>query len=421
MRYLIAMLLVACGGGSVVADNWPGWRGPAGQGQCDDKDFPAKWSETENVRWKVALANEGNSTPTVWGDKVFVTQAVKGGGVRSLLCFARADGKLLWRNDVKYPHKEQNWTPTWYANASPALDADRVVVSFGSAGMFCYDHDGKELWKRTDLGHWEHQFGNSSSPILHHDLAILWCGPNASPSVDDKDAKWKGPRNVLLAVDKTTGKTVWEQVEKTGSWTTPVVAKIDGKDQLLLSAVPSLKAFDPKTGKELWVCTGLTKNAYASPLFANGVAVAMSGYSGDAFAVKTGGAGDISGDRLWQQFEKRDKIPQRVGTGVVVGEHLYQMEENGMPRCFELRTGKEVWQVQKRPGDGVTWGSMVHAHGKLYVLMRDASTLVFNASPTYEHVATNALKGSTNSSLAISNGDVFIRTHTHLWCIGAKK
>ena len=185
--------------------------------------------------------------------------------------------------------------------------------------------------------------------------------------------------------------------------------------------MPHLKAFDPKSGKELWFCNGLTKYAYTSSLYGNGVAVAMSGYQGDAFAVKLGGTGDITKDRLWQQFENKDKIPQRVGTGMIIGDHVYMMEENGLPRCFELMTGKQVWQVESRPGGGRTWGSMVYGQGKLFVLMDDASTLVFAAGPKYEHFATNRLDGTTYSSLAISNGDIFIRTHKHLWCIGAKK
>ena len=161
-----------------AAADWPAWRGPTGQGLSDEKGLPLTWSATENVRWKVPLADPGNSTPVVWGEKIFLTQANKGGTVRSLLCFARADGKLLWQKDVTYPANERAYNPTWYANASPATDGERVVVSFGSAGLFCYDLAGKELWKRTDLGKWEHTFGNSASPVLYGDLVIQWCGPN---------------------------------------------------------------------------------------------------------------------------------------------------------------------------------------------------------------------------------------------------
>src|SRR5581483_12016934 len=164
MRRCAAVTLVLVVASMAGAANWPAWRGPTGQGFCDEKNVPLTWSDKNNVKWKIALADQGNSTPVIWGDKIFLTQANTGGTIRSLMCLARADGKILWQKDIPYPHAEQNWNQKWYGNASPAVDADRVVVSFASAGMYCFDHSGKELWKRTDLGHWEHQFGNGSSP-----------------------------------------------------------------------------------------------------------------------------------------------------------------------------------------------------------------------------------------------------------------
>jgi outer membrane protein assembly factor BamB len=368
------------------------------------------------VKWKIELEHQGNSTPVIWGDKIFLTQANTDGHQRSLLCLNRADGKQVWRQDVEYAEKERNWNPNWYSNASPATDGKRVVVSFASAGMYCYDFDGQELWKRTDLGGiWEHPFGSGASPVLYGDLAILWCGPNE-----------KG-RNFLLAVNKATGETVWEAEQTYGSWSTPLITKVNGTDQMLLGYSRDVKnapldktgflySFDPKDGKELWRCQGLNSYVYTSPLVGNGVAVAMSGYGGSGMAVKLGASGDITESRLWHHPVNT----QRVGSGMIVGDHVYMMEENGVPHCYELQTGEEVWKVEKRPGGGTTWGSMVHADGRLYVLMRDGGTLVFNASPKYELLATNSLgRGEeTNSSIAISNGDIFIRTFKHLWCIG---
>ncbi|MCR9115997.1 MAG: PQQ-like beta-propeller repeat protein [bacterium] len=405
MKRITALFLLLTSIASMaLADEWPNWRGPTGQGVSLEKNLPLTWSETENVKWKVALEHQGNSTPIVWGEKIFLTQANKDGRQRSLLCLARKDGSVQWRNDVDYADDEQNWNANWFGNASPATDGERVVVSFGSAGMYCYDLDGKQLWKRTDLGKWEHPFGNASSPVLVGDLVILWCGPNK-----------KVGRNFLLAVDKQSGKTVWEHDEKQGSWGTPTIISVAGRDQLLLSTVPHLKGFDPKTGEELWRCEGLTKYVYTSPLFGNGVAVAMSGYRGAALAVKLGGSGDITADRLWHH----EKNTQRVGSGMVIGDHVYIVEENGVPHCYNLQTGEEVWRISKRPSGGNTWGSMVHADGRLYVLMRNGTTLVFAASPKYELLAENRLKGeSTNSSIAISDGDLFVRTFKHLWCIG---
>jgi len=401
----------------LLAADWPAWRGPTGQGLCEEKNVPLTWSDKENVKWKVPLANPGNSTPVVWGDKIFLTQANTGGTERSLLCFARADGKLLWQKTVAYPQKERNWNETWYANASPVLDGERAVVSFGSAGMYCFDFQGNEVWKRTDLGAWDHSFGNGASPMLYGDLAILWCGPNEN----------KG-RNYLLAVNKKTGETVWEADQTSGSWSTPLITKVGGQDQLLLPYSKDVKdapedrtgflyGFDPQTGKELWRCQGLNSYCYTSPLYADGVAVMMAGYGGSALAVKLGGAGDITASRLWLH----PKATQRVGSGVIVGGHVYMMDENGVPHCYDLETGTDQWKVDKRPGSGAsTWGSLVHVDGRLLVLMRNGETLVFAAKPTYELLGVNKLANEpTNSSLAISNGQIFIRTFKHLWCIEA--
>lgn len=337
-RNLALPVLLLAISSTMQAADWPAWRGPSGQGFCEEKNVLLKWSSKDNVKWKIKLAHQGNSTPVVWGDRIFLTQANKGGTERNLLCFACANGKLLWQKDVTYQENERNWNENWYANASPALDGERVVVSFASAGMYCFDFEGKELWKRTNLGKWEHMFGNGSSPVMHGDLAILWCGPNEG----------KG-RNFLLAVNKKTGKTVWQHDESYGSWSTPLIVKVGGQDQLLLGQSRDVKNEpDSKTG------------------------------------------------------------------------FLRGFDEPGVPRCYDLKSGKQTWKVEKRPGD-MTWGSMVHAEARLYVLMRNGETLVFAANPKYELVAVNSLGGgeNTNSSLAISNGDIFIRTFRHLWCIGA--
>jgi outer membrane protein assembly factor BamB len=201
---------------------------------------------------------------------------------------------------------------------------------------------------------------------------------------------------------------------------------MNGQDQLILGYSKDLKGqpdnktgflygFDPKTGKELWKCQGLNSYCYTSPLCGDGVAVGMAGFGGSALAVKLGGSGDITSDRLWLH----PMNTQRVGSGMVVKGHVYIVEENGVPRCYDLKSGEEQWKVDERPGSGSpTWGSMVCAAGRLYVLMRNGETLVFAADRTYKLLAVNKLNGeSTNSSPAISNGQIFLRTFKNLWCI----
>lgn len=411
--------VVAAVWASLFAGDWPAWRGPSGQGHSDEKNLPLKWSSKENVRWKIPLAHPGNSTPILFGDNVFLTQANKGGSVRSLLCFARSDGSRRWQKDVAFEGKERNWNEEWYANASPATDGERVVVSFGSAGMHCFDNAGNELWKRTDLGEWQDEFGNGSSPVLYGDLAILWCGPNRTQG-----------RNYLLAVNKRTGATVWEHDESFGSWSTPLIAKVGGENQLILGqsrdvkSAPAekhgfLKGFDPKTGRELWKCQGLNSFVYTSALFGDNVAVGMSGYGGSALAVKLGGVGDVTKDRLWLHPTNT----QRVGSGVIVDGHVYIVNENATAHCYDLKTGEDLWKKVPRLRGGLTWGSIVHADGRLYVLMRNGDTVVLAANPKHEVLAVNSLESGelSNSSPAISNGRIYLRTFKHLWCIEAKR
>jgi outer membrane protein assembly factor BamB len=411
-RAVTALFLTA---GLAAAGDWPGWRGPTGDGRAPaDADPPLRWSRTENVRWKAPLPDEGNSSPVVWKDRVFVTQAQEKGARRGLFCFDRADGKLLWQREVRYEGTEPTHNTNPYCSATPVTDGERVIVSHGPAGMVCYDFAGKELW-RKDVGTMEHIWGNASSPILYHDLAILWCGP--------------GERQVLLAVEKATGKTVWEHHEPggnagkdranwVGSWTTPAVFAVNGRDELVLPVPHKVRAFDPRTGRELWSCDGLGPLAYASPVCsADGIVVAVSGFHGPALAVRAGGSGDVTAThRLWAHPRP---LPQRVGSPVVVGGHAYLLNENGLAQCFDLTTGKDVWGKERV--SGASWGSFVAAAGRLYVTAHSGETLVLAAGPEFKLLARNPLGERTLASPAVADGEVFIRTYKHLWCIGGAK
>lgn len=180
---------------SVSAANWPGWRGPDGTGVSSEKNLPLQWSTNENVRWRVALPDRGNSSPIVWGKRVFVAQAVQTENRRTLMCFDRSNGKLLWQSGVTYTDREPTQRDNPYCAATPVTDGERVIASFGSAGLYCYDLEGKEIWHR-DFGKMSHMFGNAASPMLAGDLCILNFGP-------DEKAR-------LIAVSKHDGKTVWE-------------------------------------------------------------------------------------------------------------------------------------------------------------------------------------------------------------------
>jgi outer membrane protein assembly factor BamB len=364
----------------------------------------------------VPLPQSGNSTPVIWGDRIFLTQATEKSTKRAVMCLNRADGKLLWQKETAYQEKEPTHNTNPYCSASPVTDGERVIASLGSAGMVCHDFAGKELW-RKDVGKMIHIWGNASSPIIYKDLAILWVGP--------------GDKQVLLAVNKTDGRTVWEHEEPggksgsdrpyIGSWSTPIVVPVGEHDELILGVPDKLKGFDPQTGKELWSCSGLVNGngdqlVYTSPVYANGIIVALAGFYGAGMAVRAGGSGDITAThRLWYHPQN----PQRIGSPVIVGNYAYLLNENGLAQCLDLKTGEDLWKQDRL--SSATWGSMVAAGDRLYVTNNSGVTFVLKASPQFELIAKNSIGEHVLASIAVSDGELFIRSYENLWCIGGNK
>ena len=400
------------------AANWPMWRGANGDGTCSESDLPLKWSATENVLWKTRLPEGGNSTPVVWGDKVFVTQAVEKDGRRLLLCFDAKTGKQIWDAGTIYREAELTHKTNPYCAASPATDGELVVVFFASAGVFCYDMSGKEIWKRTDLGKQHHIWGNSTSPVIAGNHVFLNFGP--------------GENTVLYAFDKKTGKTLWQQKEPggnsgegggknwLGSWSDPLLRKVDARYELIMSWPGRACAYDPMSGRELWTCAGLNPLVYNSPLYADGLVVAFGGYGGMGLAVKAGGEGDVTQSRrVWHL----PKVSQRIGSGVLHEGHHYILSDGGIAECRDLKTGEMVWSERlKGPGPtGQNWSSLVLTADKLcYAVNQGGDAFVFRASPKFELLATNSIGEKVIGSIAVSDGRLFIRSYQNLWCIGVR-
>ncbi|MBS0203149.1 MAG: PQQ-binding-like beta-propeller repeat protein [Planctomycetes bacterium] len=413
--------VIHLGGAVALADNWPAWRGPTADGQCRETDLPTTWSADENVRWKTALPGPGNSTPIVWEDRVFLTQAMQQGKQRSLICLDRRDGKILWQQTIDFAATEPTHNTNPYCSASPVTDGERVVVSHGSAGLFCYDLAGNELWRR-DLGPCHHIWGNAASPVIWGELVFLNFGP--------------GERTFLMAVDKQTGKDVWRAEEPggklgdkgnsewIGSWSTPVLARFASREELILSWPGAMKSYQPRTGELLWKCEGLFKDqaadklVYTTPLVTQDVIVAMGGFTGAWIGLKppvelpSASQVDItSTHRLW----RHPTSPQRIGSGVVLGEHVYMVNEPGTAQCIEAKTGKILWTNRLTSS---TWASLVHADGHLYITSLDGESVVFRPNlEKLDVVARNKIPERTLASIAISNGDLFLRTYNHLWCL----
>lgn len=415
--FLLTTLVFASG--TIQANPWPAWRGDiAGSGITSATELPLEWGKEKNVRWRVPLPEAGNSTPIVHGDRVFVTQPVTPEKWRGLMCLDLNDGKHLWKNGVVYDKPETTHHTNPYCSPSPATDGNIVVTAYGSAGVAAYDFDGKQLWHR-DLGPVVHEWGTSSSPVLHGDLAIVYHGP--------------GEGAALYALNKNTGGIVWKWEEPkwvtgprtdgfagkengiVGAFSTPILVKAGDREELVMSFPMEMKAFDPQTGAILWTCAGLNPLVYSSPVAAGDIVIAMGGYNGNSIAVKTGGSGDVTAThRLWHRVRHNGGI----GTGVVHGDHYYY--GGGIVSCMEVKTGKEVWKA-RLPEAGGSWGSYLLSGDRIYALSQKGSTAVFRANPgKLEVLANNDLGEHTNSSPVPAGKFLLIRTHESLWCIGGE-
>jgi len=425
-----ALLFLAVLGSPALADNWPAWRGAKGNGICRESNLPLRWSTNENVRWRVPLPERGNSTPILWNDRIFITQSVD--TRRTVMCFKRRTGELLWQSGPTSTTPEQAPPDNPPCTPSPVTDGQRVIAWFGSAGVYCYDLRGRELWHR-DLGRQSHMWGYAATPVLDAGLCFVNFGP--------------GARSMLVALDKRTGGTVWQYdvprygpsmkwselggkdrageptvSETAGSWATPLMVPSGEQKELVVPFAGRLMAFEPKTGAVLWTCNGPNIGVYSSPFFGEGVvALNASGTTNTLLVVRPGGRGDVTeSHRLWIQRPGNNKTC--LGAGVIHDGHIYQVNMMGFAECRELATGRTVWE-ERLTGTGArnaSWSAPVLAGDRLYLPNKNGDVFVLRATPAFECLATNSIGGEPmNASLAVSDGAIFIRTDKHLWCIGS--
>ena len=329
------------------AADWPGWRGPTGMGQTDDQKLPLTWNGKtgENVRWKAALPLQGaadvvngvdqnQSSPIVHRGKVFVTVShwtaktdPKQHPEHHVCCYQARDGKLLWNVKVEPGPWVFADLRGGYTAPTPAADDDRVYVVFGSSVVAALDHDGKQLW-RKEVKPFKFDVALAASPVLFGDTVILQC--------DETDKQSR-----LVAFDKKTGDVAWEALRPTVGFahSTPVVAEIAGKKQLLVAASNALEGVDPTNGKVLWSCKA--SGDTVSPVLGGGLVYLDSGRGGSAgIAVDPTGMGDVTKTHIkW----KIDKAPEGYGSPVIVGDYLYRLHNPGVLKCMELATGKVVY------------------------------------------------------------------------------
>ena len=403
------------------ANDWPTWRGPGGDGKLpDEASYPEEWSADDGMAWKVSLPAPGNSSAIVSDGHLFLTVAENGGRTRSLLCFATEDGTLKWSQSVDYGKEDITHKTNPYCAASPVTDGSLVYAWHGNGGLLAYDFEGNERW-RQDLGtDYEHQWGpNAASPVLVGDVLLVSAGP--------------GVATRLIAVDKLTGEMLWKQElpeaasesakDFRGSWATPLIVETGKAREALIGFPGFVGAFALDSGAERWRITGLSDLCYTNVVSGGGRAAYLCGYGGPGIGFRLpepGESGDLTeSHRLWADPPRgQNQNPQRIGSGQVVGDHLYLLNEPGVIQCLEMATGKSAWK--ERLSRRKSWSSMNLVGGRLYINDVAGTTFVVAPDPGgLNLLATNELGAGlhTNASLAFAGGRIFLRTDTVLFAI----
>ena len=442
-RLLVLALVIALPVASASAQSdapvndvgWPQWRGPLATGVAPAADPPSRWSETENVRWKIEIPGHGQASPIVWGDRVFVLAAVPAGPgddsgngffsrlrrrfmgtVRSgdllnfvIVAIDRRDGSVAWERTAvtEQPHEGRHNTGSW-ASGSAVTDGEVVCAFFGSRGLHCYDMDGNPLWDR-DFGDMRIRmgFGEGASPAIHGDsIVVVW----------DHEGQ-----SFITALDKRTGAERWRtDRDESTSWTTPVVVEHAGGTQVVTSATDGVRGYDFETGELLWEGEGVTTNAIPSPVAAEGIAYLMSGYRGNRlYAVDLSSArGNISrgGAIVWSLDRDTPYVPSPV---LHDGILYFTKSNSGVLSAYHAATGRNLYGPTRLSGIRNVYASPVVAGGRLYITSRDGATLVAKAGPEFEILSMNRLDDGFDASPAVAGGEIYLRGQRYLYCIAA--
>jgi outer membrane protein assembly factor BamB len=424
---------------------WPGFRGPSASGVADGQRLPDTWNgvSRENIRWKAPIPGLAHSSPIVWEDRVYLTSAISsrpdatfkpglyGEGTASedrteqrwvVIAIDRRNGRTLWeRTAYTGVPKEKRHIKATYANSTPVTDGRYIVAFFGSQGLYAFDRNGKEVWRR-DLGVLnagaydlpDYEWGNASSPVIYKDMVIVQC--------DTQNESF------VLAVNLKTGQNIWRTArQELPSWGTPtVIVPSRGEPELVTNASNFIRGYDPLTGVERWRLGGSSKITAPTPIFSRDTIVVASGRAPERpiFAIRPGGSGDISPQPgadssshvVWRKTGRGSYMP----TPIVYGDLLYVLSNAGLFDAYELQTGREVYR-QRLPHQGSGFSaSPVGADKRLYLSSEDGDIFVVRAGPTFELISKNPMGEPLMATPALAGGTMLVRGERHLFAISAR-
>jgi outer membrane protein assembly factor BamB len=401
----------------VSAENWPQWRGPQLNGVSAEKGLPTKWTPEENIAWKLAMPSRTGATPIIWNNHIFLNVALQEKeGDLELWAVDRSKGAVMWKKPLSGGNtmmRKQNMS-----SPSPVTDGTTVWVMTGTGILKAFDFKGAELWSREiqkDYGPFGLNWGYASSPLLHQ--GALYVQVLHGMKTDDP--------SYILKIDGKSGKTIWRVERPTNAirespdaYTTPLLLRHGNQTEIVITGADVVTGHDPQTGKELWRMNGLNPEnipsyrIVASSLVAGGLIIAPTRVK-PMLAIKPGGSGDITeSHRVWS-FDRGPDVPTPVSDGKL----LYIVGDSGVVYALDVKTGEPLYGPERlRPG--TYSASPVLADGKIYVTSEDGVTSVFAAGPKFELIAENAMNEYTLSSVAVSGGQIFLRTAGHLYAIG---
>ncbi len=419
----LSLLICLTLSGSVLAENWPCWRGPRGDGTSAEMQIPVAWNgETgEGIAWKVEIPGTGHSSPIVWENSLFLTTCLEDSHERILLCLNRNDGSIRWKTSVAVSPLETKHALNSFASGTPATDGQMVYVTVlvtdghevpapnvgtprpvtpGTLLVAAYDMNGQKLWS-AEPGGFINAHGFGSSPVIYRNLLMI----NGDHDGD----------SYVAALNRETGQLIWKvpREYKIRSYCTPLIRTIDGKDQMVMSGSKRIVSLDPMTGSTNWLIEGPTEQFVSSMVYDGAKFYMTAGYpTHHVMAIRPDGSGDVTQTHVvWSSEEAKCYVPSPI----LIEDKLFVADDRGTVNCFDTSNGNRLWQ--DRLGNHYS-ASLVTANGLAYFPADDGIMAVVKPGAKMDVLHRNPLGEYSYASPAISNGQIFIRGEHHLFAIG---
>jgi outer membrane protein assembly factor BamB len=387
------------------AADWPWWRGPHGDNiAAEGQNPPPQWSRTQNVVWKAEVPGRGHGSPCLWQDSIFLPTADDEAERQYLVCYDRRDGKKRWQTEIHGGKFIRSHQKNSHASATPACDGRLVFMPFviqDAIWLSALDFDGHIVWQKR-LGDFQSMHGFAASPLVYHSLVIV-----AADNLKD---------SFLVAVHRRTGQIVWRidrPSYKLGTYASPILGHVAGRDQLLLNGPMKVFSYDPSDGKLLWTCDGPSESASSTIGFGRDLVYASAGFPRrNLLCIRADGSGNVTKTHIvWSKHKKMAYVPSLL----LADGLLYMIEDAGHALCFDAASGEEVWAARL---EGQFSASPILAGGHIYVVSEEGTTFVLRPGRKFELIAKNDLGDGGFATPVVCGDRIYLRTLHWLYCLG---